>query len=414
MTNGKPSEVKRDSDFSVTVVFPSCRLASKFEREMKARSEDMTNGNSAELKRFEKWIGQKRPDESGMEQYSWDDCLSAWEAALSVCADGGKGALGWTWERRYSNGGYTRKFCTSELEARELAKDGESLSIPDLVYPFFARADGGKGDDQPTGKAYSDIEEMFRDMNVDGGKSEAVYQVQTGDCWLDMTQEQYEQHSKTRPTRVLYAAPQAIGKDEADPICRYCSGSGVSGPDCMSYCSACNGQGGAAPQAECAPRADAATAGASIYERFDKWLKGPHARVQTMLDAFSAGASNGCANADTAGAKSKGFAEGVKDATNAMLAIQRYRAIYQLEDADTGAWEDVDWMTYESFPEIARRTVYSAIPAAGASNERADAEKDAALTDVIIETTRNWFPDRVYQAEYFARAILAANKGKQS
>lgn len=38
MTNGKPSEVKRDSDFSVTVVFPSCRLASEFEREMQLRA----------------------------------------------------------------------------------------------------------------------------------------------------------------------------------------------------------------------------------------------------------------------------------------------------------------------------------------------------------------------------------------
>lgn len=46
--------------------------------------------------------------------------------------------LGWVWERRYSNGGYTRKFCTSEFEARELAKDGEALPTPDLVYPFYA------------------------------------------------------------------------------------------------------------------------------------------------------------------------------------------------------------------------------------------------------------------------------------
>lgn len=42
MTNGnsaaKPSEVKRESDFSVTVVFPSCRLASEFEREMQSRA----------------------------------------------------------------------------------------------------------------------------------------------------------------------------------------------------------------------------------------------------------------------------------------------------------------------------------------------------------------------------------------
>ena len=35
----------------------------------------------------------------------------------------------------------------------------------------------------------------------------AVYQVQTGDCWLDMTREQYENHSKTRPTRVLCSQP---------------------------------------------------------------------------------------------------------------------------------------------------------------------------------------------------------------
>jgi hypothetical protein len=32
-------------------------------------------------------------------------------------------------------------------------------------------------------------------------------------------------------------------------------------------------------------------AGANIHERFGNWLKGPHARVQTMLDAYAAGAS---------------------------------------------------------------------------------------------------------------------------
>lgn len=35
----KPREVKRDSDFSVIVVFSSCRLASEFERQMIAASE---------------------------------------------------------------------------------------------------------------------------------------------------------------------------------------------------------------------------------------------------------------------------------------------------------------------------------------------------------------------------------------
>jgi hypothetical protein len=37
----------------------------------------------------------------------------------------------------------------------------------------------------------------------------AIYQVQTGDCWLDMTKEQFDNHSKSRPTRIVYAAPPA-------------------------------------------------------------------------------------------------------------------------------------------------------------------------------------------------------------
>jgi hypothetical protein len=37
----KPREVKRDSDFSVTVVFSSCRLASEFQRQMIAASAPM-------------------------------------------------------------------------------------------------------------------------------------------------------------------------------------------------------------------------------------------------------------------------------------------------------------------------------------------------------------------------------------
>jgi hypothetical protein len=54
--------------------------------------------------------------------------------------------LGWVWERRYSTGGYTRKFCTSEFEARELAKDGAALPTPDLVYPFYADPQPANGD----------------------------------------------------------------------------------------------------------------------------------------------------------------------------------------------------------------------------------------------------------------------------
>jgi len=65
---------------------------------------------------------------------------------------------------------------------------------------------------QPLIKYY----EEARALLADGGKGEAVYQVQTGDCWLVMTQEQYERHSKTRPTRVLYTAPQAECAPSAD------------------------------------------------------------------------------------------------------------------------------------------------------------------------------------------------------
>jgi hypothetical protein len=39
-----------------------------------------------------------------------------------------------------------------------------------------------------------------------GKEAVAIYQVQTGDAWLDMTREQYERHSKTRPTRIVYTA----------------------------------------------------------------------------------------------------------------------------------------------------------------------------------------------------------------
>jgi hypothetical protein len=99
---------------------------------------------------------------------------------------------------------------------------------------------------------------------ADGGKEqvtatmgEVVYQVQTGDCWLDMTQEQYEQHSKTRPTRVLYTAPQAeCAPRGAVGYAEVCDGSG--GDFTMAVFNSSDVPEGAAlftaPQAECAPR----------------------------------------------------------------------------------------------------------------------------------------------------------------
>jgi hypothetical protein len=62
------------------------------------------------------------------------------QPAKEAVADTGADSvpLGWAWERQYANGGYTRKFCVSEYEARELAKDSVGLPRADLVYPFFA------------------------------------------------------------------------------------------------------------------------------------------------------------------------------------------------------------------------------------------------------------------------------------
>jgi hypothetical protein len=70
-----------------------------------------------------------------------NQCFHFWQArAASTSANVAQGAeaLGWAWERRYLNGGYSRKFCVSEFDARELAKDGENLPAHDLVYPFYA------------------------------------------------------------------------------------------------------------------------------------------------------------------------------------------------------------------------------------------------------------------------------------
>lgn len=47
-------------------------------------------------------------------------------------------AVAWMWERRYSNGGYSKVTFSDEQSAREYAKDGESLTSPDLVYPLYA------------------------------------------------------------------------------------------------------------------------------------------------------------------------------------------------------------------------------------------------------------------------------------
>jgi hypothetical protein len=56
------------------------------------RIEDMTNGNSAEMLRFEKWYGQREQHDSGLIE-TWNHTWEGWQAraALSVCADGGKG-----------------------------------------------------------------------------------------------------------------------------------------------------------------------------------------------------------------------------------------------------------------------------------------------------------------------------------
>jgi hypothetical protein len=52
----------------------------------------MTNGNSAEMLRFEKWYSQREQHDSGLIE-TWNHTWEGWQAraALSVCADGGKG-----------------------------------------------------------------------------------------------------------------------------------------------------------------------------------------------------------------------------------------------------------------------------------------------------------------------------------
>ena len=44
----------------------------------------------------------------------------------------------WVWERRYSNGGYSREVCQFKSKALELAEDGKNLPIPDTVAPLYA------------------------------------------------------------------------------------------------------------------------------------------------------------------------------------------------------------------------------------------------------------------------------------
>lgn len=65
-----------------------------------------------------------------------DDDLFAAADFLRQCAE--QQPVAWAWERRYSNGGYSRELVVSEFDARELAKDGGNLSQPDLVYPLYA------------------------------------------------------------------------------------------------------------------------------------------------------------------------------------------------------------------------------------------------------------------------------------
>jgi hypothetical protein len=120
-----------------------------------------------------------------------------------------------------------------------------------------------------------------------------------------------------------------------------------------------------------ATRADADTA--NIYERFDTWMKGPHARVQTMLDAFAAGASNERADVFKCDGK--------------LLCRHCLAPVVPMGDG------------YEHRPE------------------RADAEKDAALTEIIEEFgAGDWINRRTgasVNAASFARAILAAIKNKE-
>jgi hypothetical protein len=68
----------------------------------------MTNGNSAEMLRFEKWYSQREQHDSGLIE-TWNHTWEGWQAraALSVCADGGKGEAVatlhddgyWTWKK---------------------------------------------------------------------------------------------------------------------------------------------------------------------------------------------------------------------------------------------------------------------------------------------------------------------------
>lgn len=65
---------------------------------------------------------------------------AAIEAIAPMLAQAGDAVsvpVAWMWERRYSNGGNSKKAFDSKYQAEKYAKDGESLPTPDLVYPLY-------------------------------------------------------------------------------------------------------------------------------------------------------------------------------------------------------------------------------------------------------------------------------------
>jgi len=103
--------------------------------------------------------------------------------AAPTRAQGSDEPLGWVWERCYSNGGYTRKFCALESEARELATDGEALSHPDQVYPFFGRAHGAD-DAQPVAITEAMAEEMGAGDSPHSEPERLLFEAYSkGHCW---------------------------------------------------------------------------------------------------------------------------------------------------------------------------------------------------------------------------------------
>jgi hypothetical protein len=261
---------------------------------------------------------------------------------------------------------------------------------------------------------------------ADGGKGEAVYQIRSTNAgtWHDVDKERYESTRFER--RIVYTAPQAECAPRVSDLTDVISEEAISrlealmAPECTDggKCGA-GGYCGACKFAECAPR-EAQPVGQWLrdlrraHEYLDKgepFFTGKDcAELADLIESLAAPTPE---RAQPVGPRTTLNFDGTVDITCAHCGGNGCFACLK-SAAPTPERADA---VLEKLQELTMAAVEMRDTVEAFCGERADAGKDAALTDEqIIEIFQDHYTEEPGDAEPghilpFARAILAADKG---